>query len=107
VLSEAYGGEAMKKSSVFERHKRFRAGREKIDHDDERNDENVEKMRNLVHLDRSYSIIAVAVLLNLDTRTVTCVEKRPELRPNDWILHHDSASAHKALSVKVSGPKID
>jgi hypothetical protein len=26
--------------------------------------------------------------------------KRPELRPNDWILHHDIATAHKALSVK-------
>jgi alpha-L-fucosidase len=26
--------------------------------------------------------------------------KRPELWPNDWILHHDSASAHRALSVK-------
>jgi hypothetical protein len=22
------------------------------------------------------------------------------LRPNDWILHHDNAPAHKALSVK-------
>jgi hypothetical protein len=26
--------------------------------------------------------------------------RRPELWPNDWILHHDSAPAHKALSVK-------
>jgi hypothetical protein len=26
--------------------------------------------------------------------------KGPELWPNDWILHQDSASAHKALSVK-------
>jgi alpha-L-fucosidase len=24
--------------------------------------------------------------------------KRPELWPNDWILHHDSAPAHKVLS---------
>jgi hypothetical protein len=24
--------------------------------------------------------------------------KRPELGPNDWILHHDNAPAHKALS---------
>jgi len=34
--------------------------------------------------------------------------KRPELWPNDWILHHDNAPAHKTLSVKqeVSGPKI-
>jgi hypothetical protein len=26
--------------------------------------------------------------------------KRPELWPSDWILHHDNAPAHKALSVK-------
>jgi hypothetical protein len=26
--------------------------------------------------------------------------KRPELWPNDWILRHDSAPAHKALSIK-------
>jgi transposase len=26
--------------------------------------------------------------------------KRPEVWPNDWILHHDNSSAHKALSVK-------
>jgi hypothetical protein len=26
--------------------------------------------------------------------------KRPELWPNDWILHHDTASGHKVLSVK-------
>jgi fatty acid-binding protein DegV len=25
--------------------------------------------------------------------------KRHKLRPNDWILHHDNAPAHKALSV--------
>jgi hypothetical protein len=26
--------------------------------------------------------------------------KRPELWPSDWILHHDSAPAQKALSAK-------
>jgi len=26
--------------------------------------------------------------------------KRPELWPNDWILHHDNTQAHKAHSVK-------
>jgi len=32
-------------------------------------------------------------------REAVC-RKRPELWPNDWILHHDNAPAHKALSVK-------
>jgi predicted Abi (CAAX) family protease len=26
--------------------------------------------------------------------------ERPELRPNDWILHQDSLPAHKELSIK-------
>jgi hypothetical protein len=26
--------------------------------------------------------------------------KRPELWPNDWILHHDNAPAHKVFSVR-------
>jgi hypothetical protein len=26
--------------------------------------------------------------------------KRPELRPNDWILHHDNVPAHKVFSFK-------
>jgi hypothetical protein len=30
-----------------------------------------------------------------------CVRgKRPEISPNDWVLHHDNATAHKALSFK-------
>jgi hypothetical protein len=29
-----------------------------------------------------------------------CVEKKPELCPNDWILQHDNAPANKVLSVK-------
>jgi hypothetical protein len=33
--------------------------------------------------------------------------KRPELWPNDWVLHHDNAPAHKAISQAVSAPKID
>jgi hypothetical protein len=31
------------------------------------------------------------------------IEKRPEFWLNDWILHHDNATAHKALLVRSSG----
>jgi hypothetical protein len=30
----------------------------------------------------------------------TVYTERPEFWPNNWILHHDNASAHKALSIK-------
>jgi hypothetical protein len=82
VLSEAYGGEATKKSSVSELRKLFKEGRENVEHDERsglsryhRTDENVEKVQNLVHIDRRLSIRAMAVQLTLDKGTVMCVEK--------------------------------
>jgi hypothetical protein len=55
MLSEAYGREAMKMSSVFEGQKRFKEGRENVEDErsgrprSHRTDENVESVRNLVH----------------------------------------------------------
>jgi hypothetical protein len=73
VLFEAYGGEAMKNSSVFEWHKWFREGHENMDNDERsclprspRTDEDAEKVQNLVHSDKHLSIRNVAMLLNLD-----------------------------------------
>jgi len=62
MLSKAYGGEAVKKSGVFEWHKQFKEDCENVE--DERSgrprcrrtDENVEKVWNLVHSDRRLSI---------------------------------------------------
>jgi hypothetical protein len=76
MLFEAYGGEAMEKSSDFEWHKWFKEGRENVE-DYERSDrprsyrieENDEKVRNLVHSGRCLSIRTMAVELNLDKET--------------------------------------
>jgi hypothetical protein len=63
MLSEAYGGEAMKKWSAFEWFKRFKEDHENVEDDEgngrpwsHRTDENVEKVRNLVHSDRRLGI---------------------------------------------------
>jgi hypothetical protein len=40
-----------------------------------RTDENGEEVRNVVHSDRRLNIRAMAVQLNFDKETVTCVEK--------------------------------
>jgi energy-converting hydrogenase A subunit M len=71
MLTEACGADAMKKSSVFEWHKRFKEGRE----EDERRrknwtDANVEKVQKLVRSDRRLSVRMMAEELNLDRETV-------------------------------------
>jgi hypothetical protein len=59
TLTEAYSADTMKKSSVFEWHKRFKEGQKDVKDDERtklpkthRTDENVEKVRKLVHSDR-------------------------------------------------------
>jgi hypothetical protein len=77
LLSEASGGEAMKNSSVFERHKRYKQDRKNVEVDERsgclrshRTDENVEKVRSLVHSDGRSSTRAMAMQLNSGKETV-------------------------------------
>jgi hypothetical protein len=71
-------GEILQINQVFlEWHNQFKEGRENVEDDERsvrprshRTDENVEKMRNLVHLDRRLSIRVMAVQLKLDKETV-------------------------------------
>jgi hypothetical protein len=66
----------MKSSGVFELHEGFKGGCEKVE-DDERSDhsrsqktdENVAEVRSLEYSDRSLSIRAMSVQLNLDKET--------------------------------------
>jgi hypothetical protein len=64
MLSEAYGGEAMKPSGVFRLHKRFKEGRENVEGDERsdhprshRTDENIEKARNTLHSDSQPNLL--------------------------------------------------
>jgi hypothetical protein len=64
MLSEAYGGEDMKKLGVSRCHKRFKEVREKVEFDERsgrprshRPYENVEKLRNLIHSDIQQSLL--------------------------------------------------
>jgi hypothetical protein len=77
LLREAYGAAAMKKTSVFEWHKRFKKGRDDVQDDERpgrprtrRTDENVEKVRKLVCTDEPLSLRMMARKLNLHIETV-------------------------------------
>jgi hypothetical protein len=67
-----------------------------------RTDMSVEKVWNLVH-----SVNQAYYMEILKWLCVALCRKRPELWPSNWILHHDDASAYRALCEVVSGPKID
>jgi hypothetical protein len=106
MLSEAYEGEIMKKSSVSVWHKWFKEDRDDVEGDERgcrpeshRTNENVEKVRNQVFKYQSFGFSAKF------RQTV----KRPDFGQTNAFFHHDTAPAHKTLSVKqaVSGPKID
>jgi hypothetical protein len=72
----------LKKSNISEWRKRFKEGRENVEHDERsdrsrfhRTDKNVEKVRNLMHSDRRLNIRTIAVQMSLDKETVMWVEK--------------------------------
>jgi ribosome maturation factor RimP len=77
MLTEAYETDSMKKSSVFEWHKRFKEGWDDVKDDEgigrlkiHWTDENVEKVQKLVRSDRRLSARMTAEELNLARETV-------------------------------------
>jgi len=72
LLTVAYGEYAMKKSSVFEWHRRFKEGREDVQDDSksghtktQRKDTNVDKVRTLVRSDRRLGARVIAEEMNM------------------------------------------
>jgi hypothetical protein len=65
-----------------------------------RTGEGVEKVQNLVHSGERLRINRACYMKIVKRLREAVRRKRPELWPNAWILHHDNAPAHKALSVK-------
>nr|XP_027306070.1 protein GVQW3 [Anas platyrhynchos] len=72
VIKEAYGDAAMGRSGVFEWHKLFREGRERVEDDDRsgcpstiKTNENVSRVKNLLNRDRRMSIRMIAYDLSI------------------------------------------
>ena len=81
-LTVAYGEYAMKKSSVFEWHRRFKEGREDVQDDPrsgqpktQRTDANVGRVRNLVRSDGRVGVRVIAEELNMNRETVQQIVK--------------------------------
>jgi transposase len=77
MLTEAYGADFMSRARVFEWHKRFSDGREDVE-DDERpgrpctskKNENVEKIEQIIRIDRRLSIRMIVEMVNIGKETV-------------------------------------
>jgi hypothetical protein len=65
-----------------------------------RAEENVEKLRNVVHSDRLLSINESDYVKILNRLREVVLRKRPELWPSDWIRYRHNSPAQKAPSVK-------
>jgi hypothetical protein len=109
ILSEVYGGEALKNSSVFEWHKQFKESwHVKITNEDNsitffgvKVSVHFEFIQQRQTVNQAYYVETVKRLREFVRR------KRPEIWPNVWILNHDNAPAYKALCQAFSGAKIN
>jgi hypothetical protein len=91
LLPEAYGGEAVKYSSVFEWHKRFKEGREDVEDEDNS------------HMLITFYDIKDNFILNSSHKAKKPIRNQLHEAVRKkvcWIFHHDNATAHKALSAK-------
>jgi len=77
LLKVAYIEYAMKKSSVFEWHRRFKEGREDVQDDPktQKTDANVDRVRTLVLSDRRLGVRVIAEELNMNRETVRQIVK--------------------------------
>jgi hypothetical protein len=108
MLSEAYGGEAVKKSKCFVWHKQFKEGHESMKVDErsglpKRTDESVEEVQ--IWCIQMFKYQSYGCATKFEQSSSYMCRKRPELWPNSWILHHDTAPAHMAPFVSSFWPK--
>ena len=107
-LRRAYEEHAVSGTQIFRWHKAFLDDRESVEDEPRfgrpctsKTDENVTKVRDLVRSDRRFRM--TSSVLNLNRQTVHDSEKRvhrvrPEIA-DTWMLHHDNAACHTAISV--------
>ena len=80
MLHEVYGDASMSRTRVFEWHKRFLEGREDVEDDlksgrpsTAKTDANIERVRELVHRDRRFTIRIMADELGMDKESVRSI----------------------------------
>ena len=110
MLRETFKEEALSQAIVYEWFSRFKRGDMSIEEQPgsgrpstSRTDENIQKIRDAILFDHRRTIDELEALTGVSWSSCQRIltEERPELwRSGDWLLHHDNAPAHTALSVR-------
>jgi len=113
-LTKANGDDPLSRTMVFKWHKAYKGGRENFE-DDPRsgrpisstNDQNVEMVRAVIAKDRRMSVRMIAgQTVNDACHNIVLERLRKRVQrvrtdiADDWVLHHDNAPAHSALSIR-------
>ena len=105
-LKQAYGEHALSRSQVFKWYKAFSEGRESIKDkprserpSTSKTDNNVEIVRALVRSERRLTVRMIASELNLNHTMVHQILTEELAIADNWMLHHDNAPCHTAISV--------
>ena len=113
-LTEASGDATLSRTVVFKWHKAFKEGRENVEDDSRsrrpissKNDQNVEVVRAVMAKDHQMSVKMIAgQIVNrvcykdvLERHRKRVQRVRTDIA-EDWVLHHDNAPAHTALSIR-------
>jgi len=113
-LTVAYGDATLSRTMVFKWHKAFKEGRENVE-DDPRsgrpisstNDQNVEVVRAVIAKDHRMSVGMIAghtvnhaCYKDVLEQLRKWVQRVRTDIADDWVLHHDNAPPHTALSIR-------
>jgi len=106
LLQEVYGDDTMSRTWGFEWHKKFQEGREDVEVDSKsgrpstcRTSENIQPVAEKVRHDRRLTVL----MITEEYRTLIMKEWEDHHRRfgnESWLLHHNNAPAHRALSIR-------
>jgi hypothetical protein len=107
MLQQAFGETASSRSNTFEWYFRFKNGRTSIDNDPHpgrplmaRTNKTVDRVNAVIRGNRRFTIREIADELNLSFGTCQVTLTPHKWSSNTWLLHHDNAPCHAALSVR-------
>jgi hypothetical protein len=107
MLQQAFGETALSQSNIFEWYSRFKNGRTSIDDDPHpgrpltaRTNKTVDCVNAVIRGNRRLTTREIADELNLSFGTCQVTLMPHKWSSSTWLLHHDNAPCHAALSVR-------